>query len=252
MDLMSHHTIKVRWQDACCFLQLHRPDAQNSIDERMIDECSEVLAACRISANVVVLEGTRDVFCSGADLRSPSSSPLVAQRLYDLWLALATGPFVSVAHVEGRANAGGLGFVAACDVVIASDTAQFGLSELLFGLLPACVLPFLARRIGASKAHNLALSTLPISARQAYEWGLVDSVGEKSGTLLRKHLMRVKHIEKDAIEQYKRYALQLDDTLVRSRALAAAKNQEVFSDPRRIAAVHRYLRTGLFPWESEE
>jgi len=62
-----------------------------------------------------------------------------------LWLRLATVRTVTISHVRGKANAGGIGFVAASDIVLADETAQFSLSELLFGLYPACVLPFLIR-----------------------------------------------------------------------------------------------------------
>ncbi len=64
------------------------------------------------------------------------------ERLYDLWLRLATGPFITISHVRGRVNAGGIGFVATSDIVLAERSAQFSLSELLFGVFPARYFPF--------------------------------------------------------------------------------------------------------------
>ena len=95
---------------------------------------------------------------------------------------------MSIAHVRGKANAGGIGFVAACDIVLADSAAVFSLSELLFGLMPACVLPFLVRRIGFAKANAMTLSTQPVGVQVAREWGLVDAFEENSDNLLRKHL----------------------------------------------------------------
>jgi polyketide biosynthesis enoyl-CoA hydratase PksH len=94
-----------------------------------------------------------------------------------------------MSHVRGTSNAGGTGFVAASDIVIADNTAQFSLSELLFGLYPACVLPFLTKRIGFRKAHYLTLMTNPISVQQANAWNLVDAYEENS-SLIRDRVYR--------------------------------------------------------------
>jgi len=60
--------------------------------------------------------------------------------------SLSTCNKVVIAKVEGKVNAGGVGLVAASDIVVAHTQATFGLSEALFGLLPACVMPFLIRK----------------------------------------------------------------------------------------------------------
>src|SRR5258707_11653825 len=184
---MGYQTIQVRIQEPICFIQFDRPDKNNTISAQLIDECHQALALCEKSITLIVLEGTPEVFCFGADLqglnegvatgRSTDQDP---QPLYDLWERLAMGPYVTIAHVRGKANAGGVGFVAASDIVLADETAQFGLSELMFGLYPACVLPFLIRRIGFQKANYLTLMTQPISAKQACEWGLVDAFEPQS------------------------------------------------------------------------
>jgi polyketide biosynthesis enoyl-CoA hydratase PksH len=172
------------------------------------------------------------------------------EALYDLWLRLATGPFVTIAHVRGRANAGGIGFVAASDIVLADEGARFSLSELLFGLYPACVLPFLVRRVGFQRAHYLTLTTQPITARQACEWGLVDAIDEQGHTALRRHLQRLRRLSKPAIRRYKTYMRGLERQLVDSRALAVQGNREIFGDAHNLQAISHYVATGVFPWES--
>jgi polyketide biosynthesis enoyl-CoA hydratase PksH len=166
-----------------------------------------------------------------------------------LWLELATGPFVSIAHVRGKVNAGGIGFVAACDMVLADETAQFSLSELLFGLYPACVLQFLVRRIGFQKAHSLTLSTQPISAKQAQECGLVDAVEASSEALLRRNLLRLRRLSKTAIRRYKSYMKDLSVSLAALQAPAVAANREMFADTANQQAIVRYVERGIFPWE---
>ena len=252
----AYGTIRARLEDDICFVQIHRPEANNAINNRLIEEIGAVLRACEGSAKVVVLEGTPEVFCSGADFkeiqtefeqnRSRQQDP---GPLYDLWHQLATGRFITVAHVQGRANAGGIGFVAACDVVLSDNRATFSLSELLFGLMPACVLPFLIRRVGFAKANFMTLTTQPISAAQAQQWGLVDVCEDSSENLLRKQLLRLRRLGADGIARYKRYANGLDDALIRSKPKALAGNLEVFSDPANLEKIARYVRTGKFPWE---
>jgi polyketide biosynthesis enoyl-CoA hydratase PksH len=175
-----------------------------------------------------------------------------AEVLYDLWTDLATGPYVTIAHVRGKANAGGIGFVAACDIVLADERAVFSLSELLFGLFPACVLPFLIRRIGVQKAHYMTLMTVPIPVQEAHRWGLVDAYAADSADLLRRHLLRLRRLSKSAIQRYKQYLSALDTFLAASRMPAVAGNREVFSDPENLEKIARFVATGQFPWERRD
>src|SRR5687767_4197210 len=127
---MTYQSIQVRFQGPICFLQLHRPEANNAIDETLIREFRDALARCEEQATIVVVEGLPEVFCVGADFRQiggadagRAQSAEGPDALYDVWTKLATGPYVSVAHVRGKANAGGMGFVSACDVVVADESA---------------------------------------------------------------------------------------------------------------------------------
>ncbi|WP_445429505.1 enoyl-CoA hydratase/isomerase [Bacillus atrophaeus] len=258
MDFVTYQTIKVRFHESICYITFHRPEANNTINDRLIEECLHVLEQCETTVTVVVLEGLPEVFCFGADFqeiyqeikrgRKDAHSP---EPLYDLWLKLQTGPFITVSHVRGKVNAGGLGFVAASDIVIADETATFSLSELLFGLFPACVLPFLIRRVGYQKAHYMTLMTKPILVHQAREWGLVDDCDQQSEILLRKHLLRLRRLNKAGITRYKHYMNSLNDLVYRSKSLALAENQDMFSDPQNQMGILRYAETGQFPWEGQ-
>ncbi|EGD47490.1 Enoyl-CoA hydratase/isomerase [Ruminiclostridium papyrosolvens DSM 2782] len=253
---MSYKTINVRFQDRMCFLQFYRPKANNTINDILIEECHQVLALCEESITVVILEGLPEVFCFGVDfegihaqIASGKPSEQSPGSLYDLWLKLATGPYITISHLRGKVNAGGLGFVAASDIVLADQTAQLSLSELLFGLFPACVLPFLIRRIGFQKANYLTLMTRPISVQQAFEMGLVDAYDFESEALLRKHLVCLRRLSKTAILRYKRYMNGLNDLLIQSKSPAVAANQEFFSDPCVLEGIFRFVEKGEFPWE---
>jgi polyketide biosynthesis enoyl-CoA hydratase PksH len=249
-------TIRVKLDGPICTLQIYRPEANNSINDVLAEEFHSALQRYRDEINVLVVEGLPEVFCFGADFKGIeqglSSGEAKAQNpetLYDVWLDLATGPFISVAHVRGRANAGGMGFVAACDIVLADETATFSLSEMLFGLMPACVLPFLIRRVGFQKAHYMTLMTQPVSVQKAETWGLVDAWESSSEGLLRKHLLRLRRLSKKAITRYKSYVAELDGTLTSEKSKALAANLEVFTDRENLRSIARYVQTGTFPWE---
>lgn len=251
--LNNYQTLKVRWEDTICYIQMYRPQDNNTINDTLIQECSEAIDECQNKATVVVLEGLKETFCFGADFnamaKANSENSASPEPLYDLWLKLAQSSFVSVAHVEGKANAGGIGFVAACDLVFASDKSVFSLSELLFGLMPACVLPFLIRKVGFQKAHAMTLMTKPVSVEEAHNWGLVDKYDANSSTLLRRSLLRLRRLNKNAIERYKRYMNALDTTLNDHKSKALNTNLEVFNDSENRAKIKRYIETGQFPWE---
>lgn len=248
--------VLVRREGEVCFLQIHRVAAGNTISPTLVERCRVVLAECESDTTVVVLEGLPHVFCAGADFQrihdgveAQSSTQDDPESLYRLWLHLARGPFVSVAHVRGKATAGGVGFVAACDVAIASDSAQFGLSELLFGLFPACVMPFLVRRVGLQNAHYLTLMTRPIDAQEAHRLQLVDAVDRESEKVLRQHLRRLRCLSRASIVQYKNYMAKLGDPLEESMPHAVQANRAMFSDPQTLSTIHRYVETGRLPWE---
>jgi polyketide biosynthesis enoyl-CoA hydratase PksH len=253
---VNYETINVQFQESICFIQIDRPEADNTINSQLVTECNAVLSACEEFATVIVLSGSPEVFCLGADFKAIASGPKEAHEqddgpgpLYDLWLRLATGPYVTISHVRGKANAGGVGFVAASDIVLADETAKFSLSELLFGLYPACVLPFLIRRIGFQKAHYLTLMTQPISVKQACEWGLVDEYEPLSEALLRRRLRQLRRLSKAAIRRYKSYMSHIIAPLQGLKSSAVAANLEIFSDLENLQAITRYVEQGVFPWE---
>ncbi len=255
---MSFETLKVATGDGICRIAFDRPQVGNAINARMIEDFASALMQCANEiapdgkpVTVVVIEGGEDVFCAGGDFEAVSESGSAGdpEPLYDVWRTLAEGPFVTVSLVKGRANAGGVGFVAASDIVIAGKGASFGLSELLFGLFPACVLPFLIRRIGRQKAHYMTLMTRPVSAADARETGLVDVLANDPEAALRQHLARLKHITRPAIARYKAYMATCNGNPDADKAAALAANRAVFSDPDVLAGIRRYVTELKLPWE---
>src|SRR4051794_19521431 len=204
MDRLTYTALRVRDSGPTLHVQIYRPEAQNAIDATLVAELNQLLSlASDGDTRVVVLEGLPEVFCFGADFsvisraaREGAGTVFDPEPMFDLFQRIAFGNFLTIAHVRGKTNAGGVGFVAASDLVIADETAVFGLSELVFGLIPAVVLPFLIRRTGFQRAHYLAATTQTIDVKRAAEWGLVDAYDANSAALLRKHLARMSRMSK--------------------------------------------------------
>lgn len=236
--MKQYKTVTIEFIQDVCYVNFIINDKINTITSELIFEMENIIRYCdnQVNIRVLVLQGSKNSFCSGADFNEimkikPDKKEYfkMAEALYRVWLKLSHSRFISIAHVEGIAKAGGMGFVAACDIVISNSTAEYSLSELLFGVYPACVLPFLQRRIGRQRSHYLILSTRPINPQVAYEWGLVDAVNQDSKALLRHHLIRLTKLDPKGVEEYKKYSEILNGSLEPLANIAATENSEIFS-----------------------
>jgi methylglutaconyl-CoA hydratase len=165
-------------------ITLNRPDRGNAFDQTMLDELAQELKALGADDNVriVMLRGAGRHFCTGADLAAragdaaaqPTAQPPASLR--DVLLALDTLPKPTIAVVHGGAVGGGAGFVACCDVAIATDAAFFSIPEVRVGMPPLGVMPFLVRAMGHRSFRRYGLSGERIKAVDALRLGLVHEV----------------------------------------------------------------------------
>lgn len=172
--------------DGVATLTLARPGVHNAFDEALIARLSAHLAALDAdpAVRVVVLAGEGRSFCAGADLDwmrrmaefGHAENLADAQALAAMLHALDTLGKPTIARVHGAAFGGGVGLVAACDIAIAADTAQFALSEARLGLIPATISPYVIEAIGARAARRYFLTAERFSAAEAQRIGLVHEV----------------------------------------------------------------------------
>jgi methylglutaconyl-CoA hydratase len=163
-----------------------RPEVHNAFNATMIAELAEAFDQVKSEPDVrvVVLTGEGKSFCAGADInwmreiidysyeQNLEESLLLAESLHKLY----TLPKPTVAMVNGTAIGGGNGFLSACDIAVAAGEANFGLSEVKIGLVPAAISPYVIRKIGESKAREYFLTGKRIPAQKAQEIGLVNEV----------------------------------------------------------------------------
>lgn len=167
-------------------ISLNRPEVHNAFNATMIRELAEAFEEAKKdkSVRVVVLTGTGESFCAGADLNwmreiihySYEQNLKESMEVAELMHKIYTLPRPTIARINGAAIGGGSGLFSACDIAIASERAKFGLSEVKIGLVPAAISPYVIRRIGESAAHELFLTGERFDARRAFEISLINKV----------------------------------------------------------------------------
>ena len=163
------------------WLWLNRPELRNALNDLVLNSISNSLKelekdpACR----VIVLAGRGAAFCAGGDLSrmeqaskmTKAKSKTEAGRFAALLYRMHIYPKPLIARVHGAAFAGGMGLVAACDLVVAAEEAEFCLPEVRIGLVPAMISPYLVRAMGEQQARRYILTGERLAAREAHRIG---------------------------------------------------------------------------------
>jgi methylglutaconyl-CoA hydratase len=165
---------------------LNRPDVRNAFNDEVIAELTGVFAEYgdRPEVRCIVLAANGAAFCAGADLNWMKSMASYtyednvadARALATMLRVLYRCPKPTIARVQGDVYAGGMGLVAACDIAVSVDTANYCLSEVKLGLIPATISPYVVRAMGARAAHRYFLTAERFDAAEALRIGLVHEV----------------------------------------------------------------------------
>jgi methylglutaconyl-CoA hydratase len=165
---------------------INRPEVRNAFNDEVIAELTAVLLELgkRDEVRCVVLAGNGAAFCAGADLNwmkrmatyTRDENLQDAAGLARMLEALYACPKPTIARVQGDVYAGGTGLVAACDMAVSVDTANYCLSEVKLGLIPATISPYVIRAMGTRAAHRYFLTAERFSAVEALRIGLVHEV----------------------------------------------------------------------------
>lgn len=197
MALPEISGLKLEQQGFVVFATLDRPQAKNALSAAMIEGVIELCVHLRRRTDIraLVLRGAGGVFCAGGDIKefgaslmapepAPGAPDQIAagnRRFGVMMAALDALPQTFVCAVEGPAFGGAMGILSVADVVIASPTALFSLSETTLGLIPAQIGPFVVRRIGLFNARRLALTGARFGVDEALRVGLVSHPAPAGG-----------------------------------------------------------------------
>ena len=162
---------------------LNRPEQRNPLSATMLRDLASALQWCKAETDVraVVLTGAGRVFCAGADLSSFDGETSVdkfrSRDLFvDLFILMSELGKPIVGRINGHALAGGFGLACSCDILVAVDTASFGLPEINVGIWPMMIQAILSRSIPRKVLLEMEMLGDRWSAGQLQSLGIVNRV----------------------------------------------------------------------------
>jgi methylglutaconyl-CoA hydratase len=182
--MTNYTTIEFEKSADLGIIWLNRPDIHNAFNEVMIQEVIDCVETVNKAADIriVILRGRGKSFCAGADLNWMRG---VAQYTFEqnfkeslnlskCFFTIYTCKKPTIAVVHGAAIGGANGLLAACDIAIAEDNTTFSLSEVKIGVVPACISPYVTKRVGEYGSRELMLTGRRIKGKEAEHFRLVN------------------------------------------------------------------------------
>src|SRR5579862_7373506 len=222
----TYETIRVEDQGGgLTVVTLNRPDVANAMNTQMGRDLSaffETVNADPLAHRAIVVTGAGDrAFCAGGDLKERqgmtdetwAAQHLLFERMVRAFIAC---PVPVIGAINGAAYAGGCELALCCDFIYAAETARFALTEVSLGIMPgAGGTQNLPRAVGERRAKEIILTGRPFSAKDAFDWGLVNRLCAP-GTVVDEALATARVIAANApisVRQAKHaihYGLQMD------------------------------------------
>ncbi len=183
---MNLSTLTLEIQQYQATVSLNRPELRNAFNETTIAELTQVFQQLDQDEHVrvIVLAANGPSFCAGADLNwmkkmadySEAENLADASQLATMLQAIYRCSKPVIAKIQGDCYAGGMGLIAAADIAIAVDSANFCLSEVKLGLIPATISPYVIKAMGENAARRYFITAERFSAAKALACGLVQQV----------------------------------------------------------------------------
>jgi methylglutaconyl-CoA hydratase len=177
-------TIEIEIAENIATVWLNRPEIHNAFNELMIREVKEAyeFLAKDDDVRIIVMCGRGKSFCAGADLNwmrdvatySYEQNYKESLQLSECFYTIYTCPKPTIAIVHGAAIGGANGLLAACDFAYATDSTVFSLSEVKIGIVPACISPYVTKRVGEYGSKELMLTGKRFNGTEAQHHRLVN------------------------------------------------------------------------------
>ena len=238
---MQWQSIDITMHGRVATVTLDRPDVRNAFNDATIAELALAFDELGRDEDVraIILAANGPAFCAGGDLNwmkamagySDSENYDDALKLADMLRTIYLCPKPVVAKIQGDCYAGGMGLVAACDIAVAVDAANFCLSEVKLGLIPATISPYVIKAMGANAARRYFLTAERFTAAEAHRIGFVHELVAPADLDA-----RVAAIIKSLVTNSPN-AVKEAKSLVRDMAGKAIDQELVSDSARRIAAI---------------
>lgn len=252
---MVFDTLRVNMDGNVVYAAIDRKEQRNSINCQLIRDLTQLLDAIEREPEIkmLVISGGNGVFCTGMDFEEAVSNRSPSKEHFSEYMTLLKRFTITskilVAKIEGQVLAGGIGVAAACDLVLATPNSQFCLPEVLWGLVPAMVMPFLIRRVGPQPAYRMALTTETLSGEEAGRLGLVDVVDLNLDAALKRISRRLLRLDSGAVENLKCFVRDMWIINGRMEELAVSESFRIGSSPEVRKNLERFIKYKQFPWE---
>ena len=177
-------TVLTETRDAVGLATLNRPDARNALSPEVFQELAAAVEAwdADLEVRCIVIAGGDEWFAAGADIRDMAQrgfQDMLDSPSTGFWPRLAAVRTPLIAAVSGYALGGGCELALACDMIVASEKAEFGQPEIMLGIIPGGGgTQRLARVLGKQRAMELVLTGRRISAQDAHAMGIVNRVSK--------------------------------------------------------------------------
>lgn len=182
--MADYETIKYNKHGNVARITFCRPKIHNAFNSTMIRELYDLFSKMRDDNDirVVVITGEGKSYCAGADLNwmrdvvrySYEQNLKESLELAMLFRTIYEFPRPVIGQINGAAIGGGTGFVAVTDIAIAAESAVFSFSEVKIGVVPACISPYVVKRVGEGRAREFFLTGERLTAQRALDSGLVN------------------------------------------------------------------------------
>lgn len=183
---MTYTTLTIEREGRIGTITLNRPDVRNAFNETTIAEIKQAFSELGDDAalRAIVLAANGPAFCAGADLNwmkkmagyTHAENQADALQLAEMLRTIYLCPKPVVAKVQGDCYAGGMGLVAACDIIVAVEEANFCLSEVKLGLIPATISPYVIKAMGENASRRYFLTAERFGAQEALRIGFAHEV----------------------------------------------------------------------------
>jgi enoyl-CoA hydratase/carnithine racemase len=240
-------------------IKLNSPETGNVVNDDNLSLLYKYVTECgkNDECRVIVIEGSHGIFSRGMDFKNliKNSDRKIDTSFSEPYIkavmAVRNSPKPVIAAIDGEVLAGGMGIALACDIVIATKRSVFGLSEVIFGIIPAYVFPFLLERTNFKKARFIVLSSRKFRAEEYYRFGIIDDLAEdeKLEKKLTEYIKRLLCSSPYALSLVKAYSDKIKDKEI-SEAVKTATNELtcLLNNEKSIDSIKAFLEGEPIEW----
>lgn len=214
--------IEIKIESNRADLILNRPEIHNALNPEVLKEFQEMLdwIAHEQSIHFLVISGKGKSFCAGADIKWLASAKEKTKQknreeylqIPQLLKTIHEMPQITIAAVHGNVLGGANGIIAACDFVIAAEATNFAFGEIKLGIIPATIMPFVARKLSTQSMKKVMYTGEKFPATEALQMGLIDfsSPGAKLSKDVDSLIEKLSRVSPNALRACKQLLTDID------------------------------------------